>query len=50
MSSKSEQEGKKVMDPKKCPHASINRVIDFWRCNDYGAEFVPVNREHRTKW
>lgn len=37
-------------DPEQCPHASINRVIGRWLCNECGAEFEPRNREHKTKW
>lgn len=37
-------------DPEHCSHASVNRVFDFWVCNECGAEFVPKNRKHMTKW
>lgn len=37
-------------DPKHCPHASIHRVIDDWLCIDCGAEFVPKDNSHKTKW
>jgi len=38
------------VDPKECEHVSVNRVMDSWICNDCGAEFKPVNPEHKTKW
>ena len=37
-------------DPTECPHISINRVMDTWRCNKCGAEFVPVVKSFKTKW
>jgi hypothetical protein len=37
-------------DPEHCNHRSINRVLDCWYCNDCGAEFVPKNPKHKTKW
>jgi ribosomal protein L37AE/L43A len=41
---------KERKDPKHCSHPRINRVLDFWICNDCGAEFQPVNKNHKTKW
>lgn len=37
-------------DPENCVHLSIRRVANSWYCNDCGAEFVPKNPKHRTKW
>jgi hypothetical protein len=35
-------------DPAKCPHYSINRVLDQYFCTVCGAKFIPTNSEHRT--
>jgi ribosomal protein L37AE/L43A len=37
-------------DPKVCDHPTVNRVLDYWDCNECGAEFKPVNPEHKTEW
>jgi hypothetical protein len=37
-------------DPEHCSHTRINRVLGSWFCNDCGAEFVPKNPKHMTKW
>ena len=37
-------------DPKDCCHRSVNRVLDSYICIDCGAEFVPKDPAHRTKW
>jgi hypothetical protein len=37
-------------NPLHCAHSSIVRVIDTYRCVDCGAEFVPKNPKHATKW
>lgn len=39
-----------MKDPRHCAHARINRVVNQWTCNECGAEFVPKNHRHRTKW
>jgi acetone carboxylase gamma subunit len=44
------EERDKRPDPTTCPHASINRVLDEWICNECGAEFVPKNPDHKTEW
>lgn len=38
------------IDPKECPHSSINRVLDSWLCNDCGTEFVPVDKKLKNPW
>jgi hypothetical protein len=38
------------MKPEDCPHILVNRVIDSWKCNECGAEFIPKDKKHRTKW
>ncbi len=44
------EERHKRPDPTTCPHASINRVLNEWLCNECGARFVPVNPKHETPW
>jgi F420-0:gamma-glutamyl ligase-like protein len=38
------------VDPEHCSHASVNRVLDEWICNNCPARFKPVNPKHFTKW
>jgi ribosomal protein L37AE/L43A len=38
------------IDPTKCPHTSVNRVLNAWFCNNCGAPFKPVKPEHNTRW
>lgn len=37
-------------DPEHCSHTRINRVLDSWLCSECGAELVPKNPKHVTKW
>ena len=36
------------VDPERCPHVRVNRVLNRWKCDVCGAEFAPVNPKHRT--